>query len=195
MPHTVERAPTGRAKCRACGASIEKGAVRVGEAVPNTFADTDGAEAMHWYHPRCAAYRRPEAYLQAATGTAVDIPDAAQLAAAATFGVAHHRVPRVHRAERAPSPRAACRACRTPIAKGAWRVSLLFWQDGRYVPAGFVHTHCAHTYFGTTDLGDRVRHATPDLAEADLTVICGEIAAGPPAASPDGPTDGETPST
>ena len=54
MPHVLERATTGRAKCRGCGSAIAKDTVRVGDAVPNLFADKEGAEAMHWYH--CLLY-------------------------------------------------------------------------------------------------------------------------------------------
>ncbi|MEZ5420775.1 MAG: PARP-type zinc finger-containing protein [Vicinamibacterales bacterium] len=133
MPHLIEPATTGRARCRGCGSAIVKGELRVGEAVPNLYADADGAETTHWYHPRCAAYRRPEAFLAAVAATPT--PDVeASLIAAATLGVAHHRLPRLARAERAASARAACRACRTPIAKGHWRLALLFWQDGRSCP-------------------------------------------------------------
>jgi ribosomal protein L37AE/L43A len=175
MPHRFEEAPTGRAKCRACGAAIAKGAWRFGEAVPNLYADAEGAEALHWYHPRCAAFQRPEAALQA-LGASPDGPgERAALIAAAELGVAHPRVARVHTAGRAPSGRAACRHCRTPIAKGAWRIALLFWQDGRFAPSGFIHVPCADEYLGTTAIIDRLRHFTPALTEADLAQIAADL--------------------
>lgn len=183
MPHLIERATTGRAKCRACGSAIAKGDVRVGEAVPNLYADTESAETTHWYHPRCAAFRRPEAFLQAveASAEAIDARDA--LVAAAEAGVAHPRLPRIDRAERAPSARATCRACRTPIPKDGWRLSLLFWQDGRFAPAGFIHATCARAYLGTVDVLARLQHFTPDLTAADVSDIARELEAGPPASA------------
>jgi hypothetical protein len=68
MPHTIERASSGRAKCRGCGQAIPKDTLRLGERLPNLFAD-DGGEMTHWYHVACAAYRRPEAFLEAAVTT------------------------------------------------------------------------------------------------------------------------------
>ena len=64
MSHTIERAPTGRAKCRGCGEKIAAGERRLGERVPNPFGD-DGSETTLWYHVRCAAFTRPEAFLEA----------------------------------------------------------------------------------------------------------------------------------
>jgi len=176
MPHVIERATTGRAKCRGCGASIPKDTPRVGEAVPNMFADAEGAEATHWYHPECAAYRRPEAFLQAVEGTDVALPERDALVTIAAEGVAHHRLPRLDKAERAPTGRAACRHCRVAIPKDAWRIALLFWQDGRFAPAGFVHASCAPAYFETTALLDRVRRATPALTGEDAAALAGEFA-------------------
>ena len=181
MPHVIERATTGRAKCRGCGATIAKDTLRVGESVPNLYADTEGAESRHWHHPVCAAYRRPEAFLQAVEGADVVLPDRDALIAVAAEGVAHHRLPRLDRAERAPSGRAACRACRAAIPKDAWRIALLFWQDGRFAPAGFVHATCATTYVDTANILDRVRHFTPDLTSTDLEALTRDLAASPAA--------------
>jgi len=60
MPHLLERAPTGRAKCRGCSRAIAAGDWRFGERLPNPYADGEGAEMTHWYHPICAAFKRPE---------------------------------------------------------------------------------------------------------------------------------------
>lgn len=181
MPHVVERATTGRAKCRACGATIAKDQVRVGEAVPNMFADADGAEAMHWYHPRCAAYRRPDAFMAAVETSDLAFDEREALVAAAALGIEHPRLARLDQAGRAPSARAACRHCREPIPKDAWRLSLLFWQDGRFMPSGFIHAACAREYLGTADLLDRLRHAMPALSEADAAAIAAALTP-PPAA-------------
>lgn len=171
MAHAIERAPTGRAKCRGCGASIAKGEWRVGERVPNPFADGEGAETTHWYHPPCAAYKRPEAFLAALETTPVPLDREESLVAAARLGVAHHRVPRVDAAGRAPTGRAACRACKTPIEKDSWRIGLVFYEDGRFAPSGFIHARCAGEYLGTKDLADRIRHFSPALGETDIDEI------------------------
>ncbi|MEZ5292901.1 MAG: hypothetical protein R2745_17605 [Vicinamibacterales bacterium] len=187
MPHLIELAPTGRAKCRGCGAAIPKGTPRLGEAVPNLYAEAEGAESTQWYHPACGAYRRPEAFLAAVAQTSVPLLDRGRLEAAAALGAAHHRLARVDRASRAPSGRAACRACRAPIPKDAWRIGLLFWQDGRFVPAGYIHPACAASYLETTDILDRLRHFSPDLTDDDAADIARALVASAdsgPAADP-----------
>lgn len=156
--------------------TIAKGDLRVGEAVPNLYADADGAESTHWYHTRCAAYRRPEAFLQAIQAPAAEsVDDRDALIATARLGVNHPRLPRLDQIGRAPSGRASCRACRTPIAHGAWRISLLFWQDGRFSPAGYIHLTCSTAYLETPlptpDLLARLRYFTPSLTDDDALAL------------------------
>lgn len=170
MAHVLELAATGRAKCRGCGQPIAAKTVRLGERVPNPFSD-DGGETTHWYHPGCGAFRRPEAFLAALTTTTVEVTDRPHLEHEAALGVAHHRAPRVSTAGLAPTGRAACRACKEPIAKDTWRIALVFYEDGRFVPSGFVHASCAADYLGTIDLLPRIRHFSPELTDADIAAL------------------------
>ncbi len=179
MAHVIEVAPSGRARCRGCGSTIAVGERRFGERLPNPFAD-EGGEMTHWYHLRCAAFRRPEPFLETVASAGEAIDDLATLEREAAQGVAHRRLPRVNRAERASSGRAACRSCRQPIEKGAWRISLLYYEDGRFVPSGFIHARCTRAYIDTTEVRSRLKHFTPDLGEGDLAAIAAEIDAGPP---------------
>jgi ribosomal protein L37AE/L43A len=171
MPHLLERAPTGRAKCRGCGAAIAKGDLRFGDAVPNPYADTEGAEAMQWYHPACAAYKRPEPFLSVADVTAESLADRDALVAAARLGVEHRRVARVDKVNRAATGRATCRACKTLIEKHTWRIALVFYEDGRFAPSGFIHLACAASYLESTDIIDRIRHFSPDLTDEETEQI------------------------
>jgi hypothetical protein len=178
MPHTFESAKTGRSKCRACTQSIAAGSPRFGERLPNPFAD-EGGETTHWYHVRCAAFTRPEAFLEGLgavenAGTVAELIDdsaRAELARAAQNGVTYRRLPRVAGANRAPSGRAACRGCKEPIPKGSWRIALDYYDEGRFAPSGFIHLSCARSYLETTDILDRVRHFSPELGEAELDEI------------------------
>jgi hypothetical protein len=77
----------------------------------------------------------------------------------------------VNTAERASSARATCRACRAPIEKGAWRLSLRYYEDGRFVPSGFVQLTCAAGYLETTAILPRLRHFTPGLSDSDAREI------------------------
>ncbi|HEY8521125.1 MAG TPA: hypothetical protein VIN61_13665 [Gammaproteobacteria bacterium] len=163
MPHVIEPATSSRAKCRGCGRKIEKGELRFGDREPSMFGD---GEMTLWFHPLCAAYKRPEPLLE--TIERERVPDADRLIAAARLGLEHRRLPRLHGAERAPTGRARCRHCRNLIEKDTWRIPLVFFEEARFEPSGFIHAGCARGYFGTADVLDRVRQFSPDLTDADL---------------------------
>src|SRR5215831_1367394 len=100
MAHLIERAPTGRAKCRGCGGAIARDEWRLGERLPNPF-DEKGGEMTHWFHLACGAYRRPEPFLEALPTTTETIDNREMLEREAKLGAAHHRLPRLSTAERA----------------------------------------------------------------------------------------------
>ncbi|KMQ90451.1 dna ligase 3 [Lasius niger] len=50
-PFAVERAKTGRAKCKRCKCTIEKGEMRIGKYVTSFFAD--GKLMPAWHHVAC----------------------------------------------------------------------------------------------------------------------------------------------
>ncbi len=168
MAHLIQPATTARSKCRGCGERIAAGALRFGEVVPNPFAEGD---ATQWFHVACGAHKRPEPFLEALSGASEPVPDAESLSAVAQGGVAHPRLARIDGAEHDPSGRATCRHCKTRIEKGAWRIRLVYYEDGRFQPSGAVHVPCARAYFEADDVLPRVRHFAPALAEADLKEI------------------------
>ncbi len=173
MPHLIDAAPTGRAKCRGCGGKIAAGELRFGESLPNPFAD---GETTHWFHVDCAALKRPAPFLEAVAGAAQPLPERERLESEARRGLEHERLSRIDGAERAPTGRAQCRHCREPIAKDAWRMRLVFYEDGRFQPAGYVHPRCAAAYFGTADVLARVRRFAPDLGDEDAAAVQAELA-------------------
>ena len=172
-PHRIEPASSARAKCRGCGERIAASELRFGESLPNPFAD---GEMTLWFHLDCAAFKRPEPFLETLEGRSEPIPDHERLAAAARVGLAHRRLPRVDGAGRAPTGRAQCRSCRAPIEKGAWRIALVFYEEGRFAPSGFVHARCGALYFETTDILPRVHRFSPALREEDLAELQEELA-------------------
>jgi hypothetical protein len=171
--HRIEPAPSARAKCRGCGERIAAGELRFGESLPNPFAD---GEMTLWFHLDCAAFKRPEPFLQALEGRTEPLEGQERLASEARLGVTHRRLPRVSGAGRAPTGRAQCRSCRAPIDKGAWRVALVFYEEGRFEPSGFVHAGCAWAYFETADILPRVRRFSPTLREEELAELQADIA-------------------
>ncbi len=155
----MEAASTGRAKCRGCEQTIAKGELRFGERRPNPFGE---GEMTIWFHPRCAAFKRPQplADLLREDPTATD---RAELLATAEASLAHRRLPRVGGAQRSPTGRARCRHCKNLIEKDSWRLPLVYFEEGRFAPMGFVHAGCAGEYLGTTEVLDRVRYFSPQL--------------------------------
>jgi ribosomal protein L37AE/L43A len=174
MPHVIERASTGRAICRACNSKIAAGLLRFGERLPNPYAE-DGGEMTRWYHIACAAYMRPEPFLETLPSAADEVPDRELLEHEASLGAAHRRLPRVNGIERAASARAACRHCREPIAKGAWRISLMYYEDGRFTPSGYIHVKCARPHLETIEVIPRLKHFSPAITEGDLVEVQKEL--------------------
>jgi hypothetical protein len=173
VPHFFEPATSGRSKCRGCAQGIGQGELRFGERLPNPFAEGD---MTVWFHPWCAAYKRPEPLLAALAETAAMMPDRGSLERAARASLAHRRLPRIDGAERSPGAQARCRSCREPIARGSWRIRLVYWEEGRFAPGGFVHLECRKAYFETDDVLDRVLHFSRDLGadeREELKRACG----------------------
>jgi len=181
MTHVIEPASSGRAKCRGCGRQISSGELRFGERLPNPFAE---GEMTHWFHLECAAFKRPEPLLETLPAREEPLADSERLLAEARRGIEHRRLPRLNGAERASSGRAECRSCRTTIDKGAWRLSLVYYEDGRFAPSGFIHARCAQAYLETTDVLARVRRFSPDLGEEDLQGLLAELTSPSPEAPP-----------
>jgi hypothetical protein len=172
MAHLIQPAPTARAKCRGCGERIGAGELRFGENLPNPFAD---GETTHWFHLDCAAYKRPEPFLETLEARTEPLEDGERLGTQAKLGVTHRRLPRVAGAERSPSGRAQCRSCRNNIEKGAWRLSLVFYQEGRFAPAGYIHAACATEYLETIDVLPRLERFSPHLTEQDKSELRTEL--------------------
>jgi len=164
VSHVFERASSARSKCRACTRSIQRGELRFGERLPNPFAE---GEMTLWFHPACAAYKRPEPLLQALAELPANLPDQARLESAARRSLSFQRLPRIDGAERAPSGQAKCRSCRQPIARGSWRIRLTFYEEGRFAAGGFVHLECRTAYFETADVLDQLLHFSADLSDAE----------------------------
>jgi hypothetical protein len=166
MTHVIEPAASGRSTCRGCGKKIAKDELRFGERQPNAFGE---GEMTLWLHLRCAAYKRPEPFLEVIDSDRnVDGAELAELRAAAEFGVAHRRLPRLDGASRAPTGRARCRNCREPIQKGAWRIGVVFFEGYRFEPSGFIHAECSGAYFDTTEVMERIRYFSPELEPSEL---------------------------
>ena len=168
MPDVIEPAKSGRASCRGCGRKLERGELRFGESLPNAYAE---GESFFWFHLVCAACMRPDKLGPALDACDQPIPEQEWLRKAIKVGLAHERLPRLLRAERAPSGAAHCRQCRELIGKGSWRLALQMFEEGRMQSIGAIHVECAQAYLGTTDILDRIERLTEGLSPSDLAEI------------------------
>jgi hypothetical protein len=121
-----------------------------------------------WFHPLCAAYKRPEPMQQALEQAPADLPERDKLERAVRAGLHHPRLSRIDGAERAPTSQAKCRHCHEPIARGTWRIRLTFFEEGgRFSSGGFVHLDCRREYFETDDVLEPLLHFSAGLGEED----------------------------
>ena len=179
MPHIFEPAATGRSKCRGCRQAIAKGELRFGEQLPNPFGE---GEVTHWFHPACAAYKRPDALLEG-LAAASDVADREKLEQIARAALAQHRLQRIDGAELSPTGQARCRHCKELIERGGWRIRLVFHEEGTFSPGGYIHLACRVPYFETADIAEPLLHFSPAL-EPEGREALREALARPGAAAP-----------
>lgn len=161
MSHVFEPAASGRAKCRGCSQPIQKGTLRFGERLPNLFGE---GEMTLWFHPMCAAYKRPQSLLDGLAQAAESPPDREVLERAARGSLAQRRLPRIDGAERSPTGQARCRHCRELIERASWRIRIVYYEEGRFLPGGFIHLGCREPYFETADILDPLLHFSRELS-------------------------------
>ena len=138
--------------------------MRFGESLPNAFG---AGEMTLWFHPLCAAYKLPDAVLEALQDTSEAGVDVEILRRAALKSKEHPRLARIGGAEHSRSGQAACRHCHEPIAKGTWRIRIEYYEEGRFAPGGYIHVACSKAYFETDDVLEPALQLSPPLSEAD----------------------------
>ena len=120
-----------------------------------------------WFHPLCAAYKRPQPLLEALDQTTESAADQESLRGAILRSVTYPRIPRIDGAEECRSGRAKCRNCHEPILLGSWRIRVVFYDEGRFAPGGYVHLGCRAAYFETDEVLEPVLHFSPALSEPE----------------------------
>jgi hypothetical protein len=168
VTHVFEAAASGRSKCRGCDRLIRRGELRFGERLANLFGE---GQMTVWFHPRCAAYKRPQQFLDGLRETPEPVPDRDHLERAARGSLVTRRVPRINGAERSPTSQARCRCCQQPIERGSWRIRIVYYEEGRFSPGGYVHLGCREVYFETHEILDQILHFSPDLTEEEREAL------------------------
>ena len=163
VAHLFELASSGRSKCRGCNQPIQRGEWRFGERLPNPFG---GGEMTLWFHPLCAAYKLPQEMLEGLQDTSEAVPDREALERAVHASASSERRRRIDGAERSRSGQAACRCCREPIERGTWRIRIVYYEEGRFSPGGYIHLGCCKPYFDTDAVLDQVLQLSPALSDS-----------------------------
>jgi hypothetical protein len=174
MPDVLQHAPSGRAKCRACGEAIAKGELRYGEEVTNPF--TEGLTTL-WFHLDCGALRRPEKARPLLLESSEAIASREELLVEAELGQAHPRLCRIAKVERAPSGRAHCRHCKQFISNGALRIALEIFDEGRFNPMGYLHIGCSKDYFSAIPSPRRLLRPSRALDDEARTELSAQLEA------------------
>jgi hypothetical protein len=172
MAHVFEPAATGRSKCRGCKQALAKGELRFGERLPNPFGE---GEVTHWFHPVCAAYKRPDAMLEGLATASSDVADRESLERVARGALARPRLQRIDGAEISPTGQARCRACKELIERGGWRIRLVFHEEGTFSPGGYIHLACRDGYFETADILAPLLHFSPALTMEERESLQGAL--------------------
>jgi hypothetical protein len=150
--------------------------LRFGERLPNLFGE---GEMTLWFHPMCAAYKRPQSLLDGLAQTPETPADRDALERAARGSLAQRRLPRIDGAERSPTSQARCRHCREPIEKGSWRIRIVYYEEGRFLPGGFIHLACRQAYFETADVLEQLLYFSRDLSGDEREELKRAMSAGP----------------
>ena len=172
MAHVFEPSATGRSKCRGCRQALQKGELRFGERVPNAFGE---GEVTHWFHPMCAAYKRPDVLLEGLATAAPGMAGREPLEHAARHALTQHRLQRIDGAETSPTGQARCRSCKELLERGAWRIRLVFHEEGTFSPGGFIHIGCREAYFETGEILEQLLHFSPTLAPEEREALRGAM--------------------
>jgi|HubBroStandDraft_4_1064222.scaffolds.fasta_scaffold478122_2 hypothetical protein len=183
MAHRIEPAPSGRAGCRGCKASIGKGALRFAEEFQSPYSE-DGGPAFRYWHLRCAAEKLANEVSAALIAYEGEVDDRASIEAT----IAAHLRPEMPYAERASTGRARCRACDVTIKKGELRVAFERVFDSPMGPqkgAAYAHVRCVPVYLErekergreAVGLGELVRLvlAHSKLESGDTELIAKEL--------------------
>ena len=152
--------------------------MRFGERLPNLFGE---GEMSLWFHPLCAAYKRPQSLLDGLHSTTETVPEREKLEDVAHDSLEQRRLPRIDGAERAKSGQAKCRSCHSLIEKDSWRIRIAFYEEGRFFPGGYLHLTCRQKYFDTSDVLDHVLHFSQELGADERADLARAFAATAPA--------------
>lgn len=157
----IEVSPSGRASCRTCKKTIDKGALR--------FVEMD-LIGKRYHHVECAAKKLSARFVAAMGAYGGEVPDRDALIALASGPKKAAVAPGTYPyAEVAKTGRASCLGCQKPIAKDALRVAVerqVETPQGTMARPGYYHLACAK---GAPSVSaESVIAHTPGLSDAQI---------------------------
>lgn len=177
MAHVIEKAKSGRAKCRKCREKIEKDELRFGHEAESQFGD-EGV-AVQWYHLKCAAQKVPLDLEATLKGFADELPGRVELEAEIAKNRSKQKPTTMPYAEVAPSARSSCQVCDEKIAKGEIRIAVeREIEAGGFsrMGAGYLHPQCAMSYEEIPDdLAEQIEANSISLAADDLSDVIEQL--------------------
>jgi poly [ADP-ribose] polymerase len=174
MTHVIERAKSGRAKCRKCREKIEKDELRFGHQVEGDFG-----EALQWYHLPCAATKVPIDFGATLNEFSDEVPGREDLVAEIEKNRSKQKPTEFPYAELAPSGRSSCLVCAEKIAKDEPRVAIEREIDAGgtvRMGAGYLHPKCAMQHEeAPDDLAEQLVANSISLTPEQLEEIAKQI--------------------
>lgn len=170
MPHLIEHAKSGRAKCRKCREKIEKDELRFGHETM-----FEGSPTYQWYHLKCAAEKVARELGTTLSEFDEDVPDRAELEELIAANRKKQKPTQMPYAEAAPSARSSCLVCEEKIAKDDFRVAIEREIDAggfSRTGAGYLHPACVREYDDLPDdLEDGIRNNSTSLEDDQIEEI------------------------
>jgi len=170
----IEAAKSGRASCRTCKQTIDKGTLRIGVEVPNAFSP--GEMTYQWHHLPCAAEKKPAALKQALETTELEVEDKEALLKTIETTGKTEKPSNYPFAEHAPTGRASCLACSEKIEKGDLRIAIeTEVETGGFARkgSGFLHPACApeHVDQDPVELFEKIKANTLNIDASEMDAI------------------------
>lgn len=179
MGHIIEPAKSGRAKCRSCKKTIEKGSLRLGEEILDQFGS--GGTTHVWHHVECAAEKKPDQLRAAMAEYDGEIPDRDKLEKKLAESAKKLPPGMFPYAENASTGRSKCMACQESIAKDTLRVAIerevdtgMFKTKG----PGYLHPMCAADFTGDKGMFPKVKENSRDLSKEQLAELEAALGSG-----------------
>ena len=179
MGHIIEKAKSGRAKCRSCKKAIEKDTLRLGEEILDPFGS--GGTTHVWHHTDCAAEKKPDELKAAMAEFEGEIPNRAALEK--KLSESQKKLPpgMFPYAEKAPTGRSKCMACEESIDKDTLRVAVEREVDtGTFKTKGpgYLHPMCAADFTGDDDMFRKIAANSRELSKEQLAELEAALGSG-----------------